>query len=144
MPNFLLICFILSLPAFSVLGYDIYMAYNNTELQGTDRFWLTDLGWLWINYMPSSYDWAVDNLDPLVWNGFVDPLLQQSAFYVALVFPAVFIIIYGLMKLLGLGSFKGQGFSLPQFGRKPKVTKKKGDFGFSGAKDKKHTKYKRK
>ena len=143
MRNFILIGFILALPALSVLGHDVYRAYNNTALQGADRFAFSDVGWLWIHYSPDSYDWAHNTFDADMWNDIIDPVLQQHAFYVAAVPFALFLAIVFFMKLFGLGSFEGRGF-FQLFGRTGKSKMKKGDFSFSGAGAKKKAKYKRK
>jgi len=142
MRDFFLPGFILSTPALAVLGHDIYIAYNNTELEGTDRFYLSDIGWLWTEYAPSSYDWVLSAVDETTWNGFIDPLLQQSAIYLASAPLVIFTIILLIMKIFGLGSFEGEGLKVPGI-TKTKLNKK-GDYSFSGDKSKSRAKYKRK
>lgn len=142
MRDLYLIAFILLIPALAVLGHDIYMAYNNTELEVTERFWLSDLGWLWVNYSPDTYNWAVDNTDAAIWNSIVDPLLQESALYVSSAPFAAFLVIIIFLKIFGIGPFEGQG--LMTFIQTAGIKKKKGDFSFSGGGSKKKAKYKRK
>lgn len=141
MRDFALPAFVLALPALAALGHDIYMAYNNTQLAVTERFYLSDLGWLWVNYHPETYNWALENTDEVVWNGIVDPVLQGSAFYVLGAPFAAFVVILLFLKIFGLGPFEGQGlrFSLGGGSRR-----KKDGFAFGGGGAKGRTKYKRK
>lgn len=141
MRDYFLVGFLLLLPALGALGHDLYLAYNNTVLEGIDRFWLSDAGWLWINYSPETYDWALATVDAAVWNGFVDPILQESAFFVALAPFCAFLAILFFMMIFGLGSFEGKGLFTPRFGGKKN---KNSSFSFSARDKKKKTQYKRK
>ncbi len=146
MRDIFLLAFILSLPALAVLGHDVYLAYTNIHLEAGERFYLSDLGWLWVNYSPDSYDWMIENTDATIWNGFIDPALKESALLIACGPLALYVSIVLIMKIFGLGSFEGQGLfkPLPKAG-KNKAQKKKGDFAFSSSNSaKKQTKYKRK
>lgn len=139
MRDFVILAFILALPAFAVLGHDIYMAYNNTALDVGERFYLSDLGWLWVKYEPNSYNFVIESTDPEIWNNFIDPILRESALYVALVPLAILLGVVFVLKLFGLGVFEGQGIFAPRIKQK-----KGGDFSFSGRGGKKQAKYKRK
>lgn len=141
MRDLYLIAFILALPALAVLGHDVYLAYNNTQLDVTERFYLSDLGWLWVTYHPSSYHWAMDNVDPTLWHSVVDPLLQTSALYVLGAPFAAFVVIVTILKIFGIGPFEGNGLNMTMFNAK---YKKKKDFSFGAGDKHKKTKYKRK
>ncbi len=137
MRDFYLLAFILALPALAVLGHDIYIAYNNTHLDVAERFFFSDLGWLWTEYSPATYDAAMESTDAEIWNNIIDPLLQKSAFYVAIAPFGAFLAIMLLLKIIGIGPFKESGLF------RKRVGKKKG-FSHSADKDKGRTKYKRK
>lgn len=136
-----LLAFLLALPALAALGHDIYMAYLNTSLPLEDRFYLSDLGWLWKEYGLESYTWALDNTDEVLWNNVIDPLLQGSAFYVLGAPFAAFLGIVLLQKIFGLGPFEGRGLGvmLQSAGRR-----KKDGFAFGQGGNKGRAKYKRK
>ena len=140
MRDFVLLGFVISTPTLAVLGHDIYKAYNNTELTGTDRFYLSDLGWLWTEYHPKTYNWVMENTDAVIWNSTIDPLLEQSALYVALAPFLLFISILLFMKIFGLGPYEGEGLSI----FKNTKLNKKGEFSFRRNETAKRTKYKRK
>ncbi|MCB9988042.1 MAG: hypothetical protein H6868_01765 [Rhodospirillales bacterium] len=105
-----LICFLLALPFLAVLGHDVYIAYGRAEedyMMILETFQWSDLGWLWVQYAPDSYDWVKASLNPAVWEGVVGPLLEQTA---ALVFavPALVVYVYLIVaKLVGLWPYNG-------------------------------------
>ncbi|MCB9990247.1 MAG: hypothetical protein H6867_02560 [Rhodospirillales bacterium] len=138
MRDIFLFAFILSIPALAALGHDVYMAYNNTHLDPGERFHLYDLGVLWIDYHPASYNWVIENTDAIIWNGFIDPVLQYSAVYVAAVPLALYLAITLFMKIFGLGGFEGRGL-FSGLTMQGKTTSYK-----SGQGEKKRVKYKRK
>ena len=138
-----LLLFILALPALAVLGHDSYLAYTNTQYELAERFYLSDLGWLWKTYHIESMEWARFAFEPEVWSQFIDPILEQKALLI-MGFPflvAVFSFI--TMKILGVGPYEGQGLKmmLARTGKK----KKSKDFSFTDVTGpKKRAKYKRK
>ncbi len=138
MRDFLILGFILLLPALAALGHDIYIAYNSDELNVPDGLYFSDLGWIWVNYSPATYDWARESIDPTLWSGVVDPFLQEAAVFVGSIPFLAFAAILLCMKILGIGPFEGRG--LFAFGSK---MSSKGDFSYGGNKKTK-MKYKRK
>ena len=136
-----LLLFILALPALAVLGHDGYMAYNNTEYELAERFYLSDLGWLWTKYSPDSFEWAKFAFEETTWTQFVDPILEQKAFYIASIAVGIALLTLLVMRIFGVGAYQGQGLSTMFAGRK-----KSGDsFSFrDGSEPKKRAKYKRK
>ena len=143
MRDFYLPAFILALPALAALGHDIYLAYNNTELAVADRFYLSDLGWLWTTYHPDSYKWATENVDNVVWTAFVDPVLQMSAVYVLGAPFAVWALSMIVFKIFGLGPFENHGL-LMQLGNIGSGKKRKDGFAFGSSGMKNRPRYKRK
>lgn len=134
--------FLLAAPPLAVLGHDIYMAYNNTGLPVAERFYLSDLGWLWTAYSPDSYQWALDNIDAMIWNGVIDPLLQQSALYVCGAPLVVFLCGLLVFRICGLGPFAGRGVLSMLSGGGSRYKKNKG-FAFDRGAGKGRAKYKR-
>ena len=140
MRDHLVIIFILAMPALAVLGHDIYLAYNQTDIQSAERFFFSDLGWLWTEYSPETYNWVINNADAIVWNGFIDPLLDETAFFICIAPLSAFLFILIFMKIFGIGAYEGQGLF-----RSSGSKMKKGDFSFDKGKQvASKAKYKRK
>ena len=118
-----LLLFILALPALAVLGHDSYLAYTNTQYELAERFYLSDLGWLWKTYHIESMEWARFAFEPEIWSQFIDPILEQKALLI-MGFPC-----------------QGLKMMLARTGKK----KKSKDFSFTDVTGpKKRAKYKRK
>lgn len=137
MRGIVVLCFLLVLPIFAVLGHDIYVTYQEQDF--TQRMKFSNVRYLWSNYERDTYEWAEKNIEPETWSNLVAPVLDQKSVIVAGV-PAL--VIFSLLLVLRL-------FQLPPFAPEVKVKKghKKGDFGFgSGDRGKGKTKisYKRK
>lgn len=139
MRGFAILGFLLALPAFAAIGHDIYLAYNNTNMEGVDRFYFSALGWILTEYSPETYDFLYDGSDEETWNNFIDPLLKQKAVVVGAAPFAIFALIVGSMRILGLGPYEGQGLKIT--GSKKR---KKGKYSFSSEEAHKKVKYKRK
>lgn len=112
----LLISFILLLPAFAVLGHDLYMAYGDSDekieqLKELDIdpgvFSMSDVGRLWIAYAPDSLNTVRANVSLGTWENFIAPLMEQTAFLVALIPLLFFYLITAIFWLLGLGPYSG-------------------------------------
>ena len=129
-----LLCFVLSLPAFAALGHDLYVTYQDQDFLKPMMF--SNIGYIWTHYSPETYIWAMKNISPDIWTGFVAPFLR---FYTVLAAaaPAVLVfVVAGTLKIFNLPPFReisvGRGF-------------KKGQFGFKNADpSKSRIKYKRK
>ena len=100
--------FILCLPAIGALGFDLWLAYGET-MDFSKPLDLSSVGWLWVKYAEENYNVMRDTIDPASWASFVKPILNQKLVTVAL-FP-VYIAIPTLiiMKVFGLGGYKGEG-----------------------------------
>ena len=131
------LCFLLVLPILAALGHDIYVTYQDQDF--TKRMMFSDVGYLWTNYDPDTYEWAKKNVDQDTWDNLVTPFLEMTSVIVAAI-PAL--VIFSLLLILRF-------LKLPPFAPDVKVKKghKKGDFSFgSGDRGKSKTKisYKRK
>jgi hypothetical protein len=129
-----LACFLLLLPFFAAIGHDIYVNYygdpdkaaetsqqlENLQLD-PETYQASDLGYLLVNYTPGLYDGAKASVGDENWVRFVDPVLQQYTFAIALV-PAVLFYLYLLIaRVTHLPPFKDAGSS---FSKAPPVTQK--------------------
>lgn len=98
----LLLVLLLSLPA-GVLGHDLYLAYQDAEQShvqfGDKPLRFSDVGWLWIQYSPDTYDWARRTVNPDTWSGLIDPVLSQTALIVTCVPVALLGALIVLLKL---------------------------------------------
>ena len=108
----LLLVLVYFIPAIFVLLHDLYIAYVNTLVNETTRFHFSDLGWMWVNYAPASYDWVLEHTDDMIWNHIIDPVLGTETFYLSII-PGT---LYGLtaitVRVLGLGRHAGKGLDL--------------------------------
>lgn len=130
-----ILCFLLVLPIFAALGHDIYVTYQDQDFSKTMMF--SDVGYLWTNYEPDTYQWAQKNVDQDIWDKYLTPLLEQTSVLVASV-PAV--VGFSILLILRL-------FNLPPFASDVTVKKghQKGRFSFgSGERGKGKMKYRRK
>ena len=132
-------CFLMALPALAVAGHDIYLAFNKDDLEVIQPFLFSDVGWLWVNYAPESFDWMQKNMDPAVKQAFIDPLNEQTAILAAAV-PAL--AVYALLFVMRLFAWWPFTEEAPIIGR-TKI--KKGDYTFQTMEArKKKFKYRRK
>lgn len=122
------------LPALAALGHDLYKAYLDGLLEGKGSIQFSDLGWLWLEYHRPSYDWAHANIDPSLWKGVCDPILEQTAVLVAGAPSLFFFAAALLIKLWSAGPWNPNA----------RVRMAHGGFSFGGGSRKGRTKYKRK
>ena len=111
---------LLLLPLLASIGHDIYINYFSDSdkikeikrLQiDPDEFLVSDLGWIWQTYNPSSMEAAREQIQPEVWKAQVDPVLQLPTMVVAF-FPCFFGCVFLLFALvLGVWPFSRYGFS---------------------------------
>ncbi|MEM6781660.1 MAG: hypothetical protein AAF569_07330 [Pseudomonadota bacterium] len=112
----LLFTFILLIPALSVLGHDLYMAYGADEekiekLKDLEFdhgvFHLSDIGRLWIAYAPDSLNDVRRSVSLSTWQNFVAPLMEQTALLVALVPVILMYFLVAIFWLLRIGPYAG-------------------------------------
>lgn len=135
MRGFGILIFILLLPAFGALGHDIYVTYKDQDFTKTMMF--SDVGYLWTNYEPDTYEWTKKNVEPATWDNIITPFLEQTSVIVAAIPALLLMSILLILRLL----------HLPPFADTVKVKKghKKGDFSFGSGENKKgKMSYKRK
>ncbi|PZQ47666.1 MAG: hypothetical protein DI551_03070 [Micavibrio aeruginosavorus] len=110
-------CFLLLIPFFAALAHDIYGSYMNTPEKQTrlEAFQIdptgyqnSDLGYLFTTYVPTFYENVRDLVGADRWIKWVDPVLKQYTFVVALV-PAVLFYIWLLIsRIFDIWPFSGQ------------------------------------
>lgn len=99
-----LLCFLLALLPLAVLSHDLYLAYQEAE-QSRTQFGekpvnFSDVGFLWVQYSPDSYDWVRRSMTPQAWKGMIDPLLQKTALIITALPVAVFAMALLVFKFL--------------------------------------------
>ena len=88
------ILFILLIPFLLSLGHDVYINYFSDDQKireiknlriNTDKFMLSDLGWVWQEYSPSTLEMARDMTREDSWKTDIDPILAQPTLYVSII-----------------------------------------------------------
>lgn len=107
-------CFLLLLPFFTVIGHDFYANYladarGKARLEAFDidpqSYQVSDFGYVILKHAPALHDAVRENLDPAQWDAYVDPLLRQYSFIVALA-PAILFYLYLILaRIIGLPPF---------------------------------------
>ncbi len=138
-----LLCFLLALLPLAALSHDLYLAYQEAEKAhiefGDKPISFSDIGFIWVQYSPDTYDWARRNMAPQTWKNMVDPVLQQTALIVTAIPGSVLAVILVIFRLLKDVPFMVR---LRTSGRQKKV---KGGIAIQGIqKSKKKMTYKRK
>ena len=104
MRPFVLLCFLLALLPLGILAHDLYLAYQEAERSrvefGSKPINFSDIGWLWVQYSPDTYDWARRSVDADIWKNIVDPLSQQTALILAVVPVTLLASILTLVRVL--------------------------------------------
>lgn len=130
------ILFLLLLPVMGALGHDAYLSYKEQDFSKPMMF--SDLGYLWSNYEPETFQWMQKNVDQGTWENYLNPLMEQTSFVIAAVPAVLFITIVLLVRILG--SMSTGGGRLP---RRSKRNKDKFSFGDDNDRPRKNL-YKRK
>jgi len=112
--NVKIVCFLLLIPFFAAIGHDLYLAYFDDPAKvakiealqiDPKDYQVSDAGYLLKEYAPGFYDSARQSIGEETWLRYIDPVLQQYTFVVALV-PAVLFYLYLLFAfVLGLPPF---------------------------------------
>ncbi len=102
------ILFILALPVAAAVAHDVYFTYIRMEQDNItfpEALQWSDLGWLWVEYAPGSYDWVHKTINPAFWDTVLLPLLEQTAAFVSAL-PFAIVTLYLLLAYwLGLWPF---------------------------------------
>lgn len=115
-------CFILLLPFFAAIGHDFYISYMaNPEKKARlealeidpEAYQVSDFGYLVTTYTPEVYTAVRDTLGDDTFKQFIDPVLRQFTFVVALVPAALFYIYLLIARLTGLPPYRGWRFGKP-------------------------------
>ena len=112
--------FILLLPFFAGVGHDVYINYFSDDQKikeikrlqiDPEEFLVSDMGWIWTNYSPSTMQAARDMVEVEVWKESVDPILQLPTMIVG-IFPLFFGCIFLLLSfVLGVWPFSRYGYA---------------------------------
>lgn len=90
--------FVLLLPFFAALGHDVYVNHLSDDKKirelkrfqvDVEEFQVSDLGWVWKEYSPDSFDTFRASIDPDKWNEDIDPVLQMPTMVVSIL-PFIF------------------------------------------------------
>lgn len=121
--NMKLWCFLLLIPFFCALSYDLYTNfYKNPEnlarleslqfealITEPDAYQASDFGYLLVNHTPGLYENIRGLVQEATWRKWVDPILQL---YTTAVFAApsiLFFLWFGISKLFANWPFVSQG-----------------------------------
>lgn len=102
---------LLLIPALIALGHDGYLFYMEHLNPGVfsidllkDKFKFSALGFIWTTYDPESYKSVVESTAPETWAQ-IDTFLTIKAFHLGLAFAGVFIVLFLILKMFGIGPF---------------------------------------
>ena len=138
---------LLLIPFLLALGHDIYFNYFSDDEKirevkamriDPEEFLISDAGWVWNEYAPSSMESARMSFEPETWRSKIDPILQLPTMVVGLI-PWAFAATYLLIAYI-LGIWPCQGRMLNILPKR----KRKDDFAVYKHAKTKATKYKRK
>lgn len=125
---------ILALPVLAALGHDIYVTYQDQDLNKAMMF--SNVGWLWTHYHAESFDTVRKSMSPENWHRLNVYVLEQKTILIAAVPFIIAAVILAVLRVLNLPPFQDAG-SMGKF--------KKNGFSFgSGDKKQGRFKYKRK
>jgi len=115
-----LLCFLLLFPFFAAIGHDIYSAYYSdpdkvAKLEALDidpkDYQVSDAGYMLLQYAPEFYEESRMAIGEQSWMRYIDPVLKQYTFVVALI-PAVLFYLYLLFAfVLGMPPFSSGKFN---------------------------------
>lgn len=97
--------FFLVLPPLAALGHDLYRAYGEeTPIDISNPFELSETGWLWQNYSPDTWRIAKAGFEPETWSAYIVPLLKMEAAYLAAIPALIFFAVLLALKLVRSGA----------------------------------------
>jgi hypothetical protein len=129
--SFKLLGFML-LPVVAALGHDWYVASEYSSFDLAEGFHLGDLGWVWKAYHLDSHNWALENMDPDVWESVLVPILKTYTVAVAAAPFFITLIVIAIRRALGIGGDEDGGSSYSKGdkkgGKQPLYKKKKMEY----------------
>ena len=99
----------MSIPFIAALGHDLYINYYLDEEKLRDLkmlkpniqdFRITDLGWVWNEYLPTSMEVLKDSFATETWVNYIDPILQAPTMIVAIVPFLIALVIAGIIHVV--------------------------------------------
>lgn len=104
MRSAILVACLLSLLPLAALGHDLYMAYGrDSELNFSNPFHLSQIGWLWETYMYDNYRSIRSGFTPETWQTWMHPVLRQTALGVTMWPPLVIFTVVLVLKVMRSG-----------------------------------------
>lgn len=138
------IIILLLIPAIIALGHDAWLFYNEHLNPGAfsidllkNEFKFSALGYIWTAYDETSYRMTVESMAAEDWAK-IDKFLTYKAFYVGLAFAGIFIALFSILAMFGIGPFVNEE------GSGSKRSKKSEPESFRGGGKSKKLNYKRK
>lgn len=110
--------FIMLLPFLAAMSHDVYFNYFSDDQKvkqikrlqiDPEEFMVSDLGWIWDTYYPTSMKTARTMVEPDVWKAQVDPILQLPSMIVGLIPFFLGCIFLLLAFVLGVWPFSRYG-----------------------------------
>ncbi len=120
---------IMLIPFLLGLGHDIYFNYfaDDEKIREVKAlridpkaFLVSDAGWVWSEYAPSSLETVRDSFEPSTWRGYVDPVLRLPTMVVGLIPFAISFVYLILSWVLGIWPCSGRQISFGGLGRRRK------------------------
>ena len=109
-------CFLLLIPFFLSIGHDLWANYGAGGKMRLEAFEIdpqayqgSDLGYLFVRYMPGTYEKARTIAGEEFWLKWVDPVLRLYTFVVALVPFTLFAIWLLIARIFDIGAFSDPG-----------------------------------
>lgn len=117
---------LLLIPFLLGLGHDIYFNYFSDDEKiravkalriNPEEFLISDAGWVWNTYSPTTMETARDTIAPDTWASKIDPILQLPTMVVGLIPWAVVLLYLSFAWLVGIWPCESR---ISLFNKRPK------------------------
>lgn len=105
---------ILFIPFLMALSHDVYISYLSDDEKikevkslraDPQNFMMSDVGWLWETYAPTSMEVVKDSVAQETWDNKIEPVLKQSSIVVTAL-PFIITSLYLLLSyIIGIWPF---------------------------------------
>lgn len=115
-----LLCFLLLIPCLAAIGHDLYSAYFSDPAKvaqlealniNPEDYQVSDAGYMLLKYTPEFYESSRTIIGEHAWLSYVDPILKQYTFVVALIPAALFYLYLLFAFVLGIAPFSSGKFN---------------------------------
>lgn len=105
---------ILAIPLILAISHDVYLNFFSTQDKINDvtslnidaeKFQMTPLGWVWMEYSQSTHDMVRDSVSPEQWRDIIVPILKTETIYVSLAPFAIGVVYILFAWMLGIWPF---------------------------------------